>query len=190
MPISLDVYNQDILNDIKLINPSTVLDVGAGKGKYFEIVKSINPNVSVDAVEAEETYIKKYDLKSKYRKVFNNDIVNFAKNNKDDRYDLCIIGDVLEHLYLHEAISVLDALAYKTKFIMIVWPTNLPQDYEWESIFEMHKSNIQLSDISRFNIQLYKKTFIEYRNNLPIDIHYAIIAGHTLANCNNLFLFN
>lgn len=189
MPISLDVYTNDVIKHIKAINPQTILDVGPGIGKYYDIVKSVNPNTICDAVEAESSYIKKYNLQTKYRKVFNEDIVNFVKTNKNDKYDLCIMGDVLEHLFLYEAISVLDAIAYKTKFIMIVWPTNLPQDYEWESTFEMHKSNIKLSDLSRFNIQIYKKTFAFYRNNLPIDMHYAIIAGHTTADCNSLRTF-
>lgn len=179
MPVSLDVYNKDIVNHIRVINPTTVLDIGAGKGKYFNLIQSINPNIVCDAVEPVQEYVDQFNLKQKYRNVFVNDIIEHVKSDRINKYDLCIMGDVLEHLFLYEAINIIDALSYKSKFLMIIWPTNLPQDHEWESPFEMHKSNFNLQDISRFNVQIYKKTYGFDRYGIPVDMHYALIAGHT-----------
>lgn len=182
MPISITAFNKDITDHIKAINPSTVLDIGAGMGKYQEIVSSINNNIICDAIESTNSYVEQYELRKKYRNVFVQDIVDFVKTDRVHKYDLCIMGDVLEHLFLSEAIDVIDALCYKSKHLMIIWPTNLPQDSEWENHFEMHKSNFFLKDITRFNIQVYKKTFGFYRNRLPVEFNYALIAGHTTAN--------
>lgn len=182
MPISLTAFNKDIIDHIKAINPSSVLDIGAGMGKYQEIVHSINKNIICDAIESTEKYVEEFELRKKYRNVFVQDIIDFVKTDRTHKYDLCIMGDVLEHLFLSEVLDVLDALCYKSKHLMIIWPTNLPQDSEWESHFEMHKSNFYLKDLTRFNIQVYKKTFGFYRNRLPVEFNYALIAGHTTAN--------
>ena len=179
MPFSLDLYNKDISNHIAALEPKTVLDVGAGMGKYGDIVRAVRGQASViDAVEPTPEYASKYKLHEKYRNVFVNDIVSFTKSNMTHKYDLCIMGDVLEHLFLHEAISVLDALAYKCKYMMVIWPTDLPQDHEFDNVYEMHKSNFKLADLTRFNIQCYKTTFIEELNGVPYCANYALIAGH------------
>jgi hypothetical protein len=182
MPTSISAFNKEVINHITAIAPKTVLDVGPGMGKYSDLIRSINSSIICDAVESTGDYILEYNLTSKYRNVFQKDIIEFVKTDRLHHYDLCIMGDILEHLFLSEAIDVIDALAYKCKHLIVIWPTNLPQDSEFESHYEMHKSNFTLRDISRFNIQCYKKTFGFYRNRLPVELHYVLIAGHTTAN--------
>ena len=182
MPTSLSAFNKEVIDHITALKPKTVLDVGPGQGKYKNIINSVSSEIVCDAVEPVEKYITDYDLKSKYRNVFQQDIIDFVKTDRTHHYDLCIMGDILEHLFLNEAMNVIDALAYKCKHLIIIWPTNLPQDVEFDSYYEMHKSNFTLSDIARFNIQVYKKTFGFYRNRLPVELHYALIAGHTTAH--------
>lgn len=179
MPISLDVYTKNIIEHIRVIKPQSVLDIGAGRGKYCDLIKSISLDIICDAVEPVQSYVDEFNLRQKYRNVFVSDIIDHVKSDRIHKYDLCIMGDVLEHLFLHEAISVIDALCYKSKFLMIVWPTNCPQDHEWDSPFEMHKSNFNLGDLTRFNVQIYKKTYGWDRGGVPVDMHYVLIAGHT-----------
>jgi hypothetical protein len=180
MPYSLDIYNKDIQAHITALDPKSVLDVGAGMGKYGNLVRSVNPHIICDAVEASQEYIDSYGLKSKYRNIFVKDIIDHVRTDMTHKYDLCIMGDVLEHLFLSQAMDIIDALAYKCKYLMIIWPTNLPQDYECTNTYEMHKSNFTIKDISRFNIQAYKKTYgYNISPGVPMDMHYALIAGHT-----------
>ena len=181
MPSSLDVYNKDINNHIQALSPRTVLDIGAGKGKYADLIHfHINKNIIIDAVEPTVSYASTYKLHEKYRSVYVKDIASFIRQDLKNKYDLCILGDVLEHLFLNEAIGVLDALAYKCKFLMVIWPTNLPQDHEFDNAYEMHKSNFTIADLTRFNIQCYKTTFLEILNSVPVCINYALISGHTV----------
>jgi hypothetical protein len=85
----------------------------------------------------------------------------------------------MEHMYLNDAIGVIDAMLYKAKHVMLIWPTNLPQDSESEEHYEMHLSNIKLSDLTRFNVEVYKRTYAKCWNDVPIYAHYALLAGHT-----------
>lgn len=79
-----------------------VLDVGPGSGTYHTLLGDYFK--SMDACEIHAPYIKKYDLESKYRKVYNRSITDF---DHFDDYDLVILGDVLEHLTVEDAQSVL-----------------------------------------------------------------------------------
>lgn len=175
MGTSLPIYHKDIKDHITALQPKTILDVGPGMGTYYDIIKSIDSTITCDAVEPTKNYVIDFDLKSKYNNVFEQEIQEFVKTNIN-RYDLCIMGDILEHLFLSEAIDVIDALSYRCKNLMIVWPTNLYQ--HTDNIYETHKSNFYLHDLTRFNIQIYKKTFLAFDYTIPVEIHYALIAGH------------
>lgn len=181
MPYSLDIYTKDISNHLDAISPNTILDVGAGMGKYAHLIRSVLGNRPIiDAIEPTAEYASKFKLHEMYRNVFIKDVMAFARQDLSHKYDLCIMGDVLEHLFLYEAIGVLDALLYKCKFIMVIWPTNLPQDNEFDNAYEMHKSNFTIADLTRFNIQCYKTTFVEELNGVPTCANYVLISGHTV----------
>ena len=109
-----------------------------------------------------------FDLENKYDVLHKTTIQDFTK--KDEYYDLIMCVDVLEHLYLSEAIDMIECLTYSCRYIIIAWPTDVNQDC-WEgNPYEKHKSNMTLSDLTRFNIVHYEKT--------PLDqfmYHYACI---------------
>lgn len=185
MPYSLDIYNNDVVNIIKQVKPATMLDIGPCDGKYLNIAREAIPNIVADCVEPGVEWIEKHNLLDKYRKVFAETAEVFFKKDLYSKYDLITMGDVIEHMYLNDAISVIDAACYKSKFILLIWPTNLPQDEEHGRELEMHKSNIYLSDLTRFNIQFYNKTFFgNNRGGTPSYMHLALIAGH-LTNPHN-----
>ena len=77
---------------------SSILDVGAGDGKWRYLLRKY-PNM--DAVEA---YGPNLQWLTGYRKAFHADIRDF----RYDRYDLIIFGDVLEHLSVKDAQAALD----------------------------------------------------------------------------------
>jgi len=79
-----------------------VLDVGPGEGTYQELLGQHFKRM--DACEIYAPYISKYQLESKYGKVFNQSVVDFA--NFED-YDLVIMGDILEHLTVQQAQDVI-----------------------------------------------------------------------------------
>jgi len=182
MPFSVNALNNVCAEHILKIKPLSVLDIGPGEGKYGKLVKSIYPDTVIDGVEPEWEWVGKFSLIKTYNELIHSTAEEFFKQDLTHKYDLIIMGDVIEHMFLNDAIGVVDAACYKGKHIMLIWPTNLPQDEEHGRTLEMHKSNIFISDLSRFNVLHYTKLFMGYNSGgVPWYMNYCLIGGHTLA---------
>jgi len=79
---------------------STILDLGAGGGKYRNLFSDY-PNM--DAVEIWPAWIEEQKLQERYRRVFCADIRQFVPA----RYSLIVAGDCLEHIRRDEAVPLL-----------------------------------------------------------------------------------
>lgn len=182
MPFSVDTFNHVVVEHTFKIKPLFALDIGACDGKYARLIHSVYPNTIVDGVEPEWEWVGKFELARHYRDLFHQTAEEFFKSDLTHKYDLITMGDVIEHMYLGDALSIIDAACYKGKYIMLIWPTNLPQDYEHGRVLEMHKSNIFLPDLARFNVLHYTKAFMGFNaGGVPWYNNYCLIGGHTLA---------
>jgi len=121
---------------IKKLNPKTVLDVGAGIGTYHSLIKNEGIVIEkIDALEVWQPYIEKYELETKYNKVFNVD----AREWQDWNYDLVILGDILEHMSKEEAISVWKNVSKQAKAAIISIPIiHCPQGHDHDNPYEEH----------------------------------------------------
>lgn len=116
----------------------SILDVGAGKGKY----RLLLPEYSwVDAVEVWEPYITGFRLREMYRNVYERDIVEVAEEfrHAEVKYDVVIMGDVLEHLSVHDAIKTLRHFRWVTNCIIVVIPYSYEQGEEHGNPYQVHK---------------------------------------------------
>ena len=177
MPGSLRILDDHLKERLQIINRTlpikSILDVGAGDGAYAGYLKDICPEAKLHAVEPTESYVTEYDLASKYDTVFPQTIREFLESDTPHIYDVARCGDVLEHLFLSEAIDTIECLLYCCRRVIVMWPTNASQGW-WEgNKYEKHKSNFTLSDLSRFNVVSYLKVPIEGTGNY----HYAEICG-------------
>lgn len=177
MPGSIRVLDDHLKQRLQYINIrqpiNSVLDVGAGDGAYSWFLRENCPQAQLHAVEPTDTYIKDYELNDKYDKVFPVTIQEFLESDTPHIYDVARCGDVLEHLFLSEAIDTIECLLYCARRVIVMWPTNASQGW-WEgNKYEKHKSNFTLSDLSRFNVVSYLKVPIEGTGNY----HYAEICG-------------
>jgi hypothetical protein len=122
VPTSFGAFKSEI-KDYILSNFNTgvtILDVGAGCGTYSNILSEYE---NIDAVEIYEPYIKKYKLKTKYRKVYTTNIIDF----NFDYYDIIIMGDILEHLTIEDAQNLINKLYDKCKQLIISVPFLMKQ---------------------------------------------------------------
>lgn len=118
------------------INPTTILDIGAGRGAYATIMFLYKPNIIFDAVEIWEPYVETFNLKNKYRNIFIEDVRNF--NNFS--YDLVIFGDVLEHMPMQDAIDVWNKTSKQAKYALISIPiVHMPQEEIDNNPYEVHE---------------------------------------------------
>ena len=131
-------YYKNIIKDylIKQFDKdATILDVGPGCGTYYDLLNDYF--TTFDGDEAFAPNIDRYDLKNKYRNVYNKDIKDF----EFDYYDIIIIGDVLEHLSIEDAQKVIKYCENRCKQLIVAVPYTMPQDAIEDNIYEIHKQD-------------------------------------------------
>ena len=116
---------------VTLPKGSTALDVGACDGEYFNL---LGDWLEMDACEVFAPNITKYNLSEKYRKVYLSDIKDF----KYGMYDLVIFGDVIEHMTVEAAQSVLEYAKQHSKMVIVAVPYRYKQDALYGNPFERH----------------------------------------------------
>lgn len=132
---SYSFFKEDVANYLKknFKEDSTILDVGAGCGTYYEYLHDYFKNI--DAVEVFRPNIEMYDLKSKYRNVFFSDIQELEY----PYYDIIIFGDILEHLDVISAQKVLNYALERCKEVIVAVPYMYEQGPIKDNIYEIHK---------------------------------------------------
>ena len=101
------------------LKPTTVLDVGAGQGVYLDLIRQgLGAGVIVNAVEVWQPYIDQFNLENRYDKLFAMDV----RQMTNFKYDLIILGDVLEHMSEESAVELWDNISKQAKCAIISIP--------------------------------------------------------------------
>ena len=126
------IINQTVENVLK-INPSSILDIGIGFGKYGflcrEYLECWNdrtfPNqwkVKIDGIEIFQKYADLSHNKNIYDNIFVNNVMEIL--SELPKYDLLIAMDVIEHLPKKDGEALLFLMAHRAqKAVMINVPT-------------------------------------------------------------------
>jgi 2-polyprenyl-3-methyl-5-hydroxy-6-metoxy-1,4-benzoquinol methylase len=174
MPGSVGKFNDLIYKFLEEIKPTSILDVGVGAGSYGKLIKNIYPNTTVTGIEPTESYIGQYNLDQVYDSIHVTTIQEYIKGDVGI-HDVVLCIDVLEHLFLSEAIDMLEALTYHSKWIILAWPNDVNQNWVDGNYYEKHKSNMVLSDLQRFDVHQYKKVRLESSGRQ--NYNFAVISG-------------
>jgi len=157
MPTSVEEGKDWTLDKIKSLPHDYVLDIGPGAGRYADLLR--DTGAVVDAVEVWEPYVAQFGLTSKYNHVYVTDFLEFAT---DTRYDIVIMGDVLEHFEESDALKALDLARSIGKYVIISTPTvDWPQGPYEGNHFESHLSQFYWEDLIKFPGYLDGKNFKE-----------------------------
>jgi 16S rRNA A1518/A1519 N6-dimethyltransferase RsmA/KsgA/DIM1 with predicted DNA glycosylase/AP lyase activity len=143
MPYSYHYFKDDFKNHLtkNFQSDIKILDVGPGSGSYYDLLCKDFTNI--DAVEVYEPYIDQFELRDKYKNVYNQDILEFNYNS----YNYLILGDVLEHLSIEYAQNLLADLTLKNIYCMVAVPYQMEQEAVGGNIYEIHKQD----DLTIFN---------------------------------------
>lgn len=138
MPWSSDENRDWLLSHIT--EHDNVLDVGAGAGVWADLLKDkVN---TIDAVEIFEPYIERFGLESKYGHIYKGDFKDLAIPT--DFYSVVILGDVLEHFEIDDALKVWDKARMIAGWggqVLLSTPiVDWPQGKEEGNIHEAHLS--------------------------------------------------
>jgi trans-aconitate methyltransferase len=104
---------------------------GGGAGTYAKMF----PQLEWTGVEIWGPYIDKYDLRSLYPTLHN---VDAREWRPTQQYDVVFLGDVLEHMTVQEAKSLLNKLAYPTTVIVSIPIGHYPQGEYDGNPYERH----------------------------------------------------
>lgn len=129
----------------------SVIDLGCGKGTYGNLLKDVKcKKMAVDAVD----YCEKYKLLDIYDRFYCHDISDIVFLDSLGRFDIAILGDVLEHLYYEDARKVLDCLENHCDIIMVAVPF---RSHQW-GVFNHWENHIQ-EDLTE---EIFKERYPEF----------------------------
>ena len=119
---SFNTYDEVISNMIQRVAPATVLDVGAGSGKYGRMVRSLFPDARITALEPDRDSIIAHGLNDVYDEVLEIGAQALIEQHPTRTFDVVIMGDVIEHMRKSEGVDIIDFLTYRSSYILIVTP--------------------------------------------------------------------
>lgn len=149
-----------------------ILDVGAGQGKYRELLPTY-PNV--DACEVWEPYVDENDLRSQYRDVHVCDVYDLVRSDWWDNrhYDLVIMGDVLEHLIRGKARYVVHRIIETHADTVVIVPFEYPQDEEDGNVYQRHVQDDLTPELMATEYPELQLVALETRNWKPFKGMYV-----------------
>ena len=116
----------------KLPEPKTALDIGCGEGTYAKLF----PKLAFTGVEIWEPYAEKYGLQALYQNFILQDAREFST---DEHFDVCFLGDVLEHMTVAEATALVEKAKSWADTVIISIPIgHYPQDEYEGNPYERH----------------------------------------------------
>lgn len=149
MPWSADENRDWILARIN--ENDTVLDVGAGAGVWSDLLK--DRVKLIDAVEIFEPYINRFNLTQKYREIYLGDFKELAIPHR--MYSVIILGDVLEHFKLEDAMEVWEKarrIVGPRGIVLLSSPIiDFPQGEEEGNIHESHLSQFDMESLKQLS---------------------------------------
>ncbi len=118
-----------------------ILDVGAGSGTYSDRYSSTwlpRSQFHWTGLEIWEPYVEKFDLNEKYDEVQVVDAVQFAMDT-NRKFEIAFVGDVLEHIEVQSAKSLIEHLLGFTLMVVISIPLGHYPQGEFEgNPYEKH----------------------------------------------------
>ena len=121
-----------------------VLDAGAGEGKFYHLLRHQGYAV-MDGLEIHEPYVERFGLREKYHELFVGDAGTF--DFVAHRYDLVILGDLLEHLSIKNAVFVLQAIQNSGAAAFVSVPFLAPQGRCRGNPHEAHQQDDLTPDV-------------------------------------------
>ena len=124
MPSSDTRGKPQILDFVRNLKHDRMLDIGCGEGTYAKLF----PEAHWTGLEIWQPYVDQYDLHSLYNDLRVMDAREF--DSGDERWDVAVAGDVLEHMTEDEAKALFNKLQSCADWVVISIPFNMPQG-EW-----------------------------------------------------------
>jgi SAM-dependent methyltransferase len=162
-----------VLDVIAEERPVTVLDVGAGFGKYGGLAREYAAPARVDAVDAAAPKLTGYD------NVYLGDVrdLNRVLPAELPRYDLALFVDVIEHLEKAEGHRVLGELIERARRVLVTTPLGFRRQEIPGQPYETHRSGWYPWDFARrYRLHRWRIFPGHYTRHLWRPTHWQLMA--------------
>lgn len=134
-----------LVQQLSVVNPRRVLDVGPGNGKYGLLAREYLPELEVlHAVEAEPRYVDMFPwLHTIYDTVIVDDVLNL-ETEVFRQYDLVMMIDVIEHLDKTRALELINRIPCT---LLISTPNGFMHQHLEDWPTEEHRSGWSMADL-------------------------------------------
>jgi hypothetical protein len=152
--ISCGIFNDLYLRLAEKIAPKTLLDIGAGQGKYADLTRQAGVQARMTATEIVPDYVERFGLREKYDEVLIMDAAQMVIDSscRNRLYDVVTIGDCIEHIPKSQALDLLNFLAYRSAYTIVIAPEFLYYD-----VSGMEHSEAHISVWSEYDFQWHDR---------------------------------
>lgn len=172
MPSSHNILKNDIRvyfsNHVDI--GKRILDIGAGVGTYSKLLRDMG--YRMDGMEVWLPYVVEYKLNELYDNVIIGNVMNYDIS----KYDVIILGDVLEHLSVEDGLELMGRIESNGQMCIVAVPYKLEQGVVDGNEYEVHKQSDLTHEIvlSRYNNLrlLFKSDLHQYGYYINRDGYY------------------
>ncbi len=140
MPGSFPVFDAVVQQLALRLAPRRALDVGTGAGKYSRLLADTVPACHRAGIEVEAGYVDTYRLREIYHELWVEDVSAWWRRTPDENFDLVIVGDCIEHLPKSAGLDLLNAMVYRSAWLLVVAPEFIVQSAVSGVASEVHLS--------------------------------------------------
>ena len=137
---SFPIFDNVVEQLVGWTTPARALDVGAGAGKYGRLLQRAAPACERVALEVHAPYVERFALHEIYQRVEVGDAANWWRANPEEAFDLVILGDCLQNLPKSEGLDLLNAMVYRSAWVVAVLPEFIVQGIVDGADSSVHRS--------------------------------------------------
>ena len=140
------------------IAPARALDLGAGAGKYGQLLARAAPACERVAVEIEPSHVERFALRDLYQRVDVADAARWWRDHPEEAFDLVVAGDCLQQMAKSEGLDLLNALVYRSAWVLVVVPEFVVQGMVQGLASAVHRSAWSERDLDWHDLWAWDNT--------------------------------
>ena len=119
-------FDAALVRAIEILQPKTILDIGAGDGKVGKVLRTspLIKDACIIALEPDSECNPRLKAAG-YDEVIN-EMTDYLYDHPDGKYDVIILGDVIEHLKHSDGRDLIEFLSYRCGYMFIITPDCMP----------------------------------------------------------------
>jgi hypothetical protein len=155
---SFPIFDAACQHIITAVAPARTLDIGAGAGKYGRLLAVAAPAGERVALEVEAGHVDRFALRELYTRVAVVDATRWWREEPEEAFDLVIAGDSLQQMPKSEGLDLLNAMLYRSAYLLLVAPEFVVQGAVQGLASAVHRSAWSERDLQWHDLWAWDNT--------------------------------